>query len=82
MLETIVIIIFVLALLFCAVLGISLIYALLVAYILFAGFALVRRYKAAEVIAMSWSGIKKVKNILLVFMLLGMLTAVWRAAVY
>ena len=64
------------ALLLCAALGISVLYALIFGYILFAGYAFKKHCTAAEVAKMSLQGINTVKNILIVFMLIGMLTAV------
>ena len=80
MLELIVLGAFSAALLLCAALGISVLYALIFGYILFAGYAFKKHYTAAEIAQMSLQGINTVKNILIVFMLIGMLTAVWRAA--
>ena len=80
MLELIVLGAFSAALLLCAALGISVLYALIFGYILFAGYAFKKHYTAAEIAQMSLQGINTVNNILIVFMLIGMLTAVWRAA--
>lgn len=80
MLEVTVLGIFVAALLLSAVFEVSVLYALIFGYFVFAGYALIKHNTAAEVIKMSLNGVKTVKNILIVFMLIGMLTALWRAA--
>jgi len=70
--------IFSLALLICIVSGYSILYALLFGFCLFFVFGLAKKFKAIEIIKMSWKGIKTVKNVLITLILIGMITAVWR----
>ncbi len=53
---------------------------LVLVYILLFLYGLYRKYSFKEMLLMSWQGISKVKNILLTFLLIGMLTAAWRAS--
>lgn len=62
MLELIVLGAFSAALLLCAALGISVLYALIFGYILFAGYAFKKHYTAAEIAQMSLQGINTVKK--------------------
>lgn len=80
MLEIMVLGLFTAALLLSAVFGVSVLYALIFGYFVFAGYALIKHNSLAEVLKMSFNGVKTVKNVLIVFMLIGMLTALWRAA--
>lgn len=69
------------ALLFlCLKFNISIVAALAAGLILFWIYGLCKGYTLREVFKFSIIGVKTVKNILLTFMLIGMLTAVWRAA--
>ena len=43
-------------------------------------YTLNRGYTVRDIFGMSWKGIKTAKNILITFLLIGMLTALWRAA--
>lgn len=64
----------------CVVLGVSLIAALAAGYVLFFVYALTRGLRAGEVLKTSLSGVLKIKNILMTFVLIGMLTGLWRAS--
>ena len=64
----------------CVVLHIPILYALVAGYGIFSSYALLKKYPPRQVLAMSVSGIRTVKNILIVFVLIGMLTAIWRAS--
>lgn len=75
-----ILILFLLALFACILWGFSVIWALLLGYALFAGYALYRRNSPKEVLKVTWEGIRMVKNILLTFILIGMITALWRTA--
>ena len=59
---------------------ISILYALLAGYFIFCVYAFIKKYTVFQIVKMSYIGIYAVKNILLTFLLIGMLTAVWRAA--
>lgn len=80
MLELIVLGAFSAALLLCAALGISVLYALIFGYILLRDMHLKALYGCGDRPNVP-AGNKYRENILIVFMLIGMLTAVWRAAV-
>lgn len=76
--ETMVLLAFALTLTGCVVLGLPLLLALAVGYGIFFGYGLYRKHSAASILKMSFSGIKKVKNILILFVMIGLLTALWR----
>ncbi len=59
--------------------GASILYALAGGYVLFAGLALSQGFSAREVLQMSVEGVRKLADILITFMFIGMLTASWRA---
>lgn len=79
MIETIITAIFAAGLLASVCLGISVIYPLIFGYFLFAGYALKKGHKLKTLAKDTLNGIMTVKNILITFVLIGMLTAVWRA---
>ena len=70
--------IFTAALLLCIVFGYSILYALILGFCLFFIYGLVKKFTPMEISKMSWKGVKTVKNILITFVLIGMITAVWR----
>lgn len=80
MLEALVLLSFILALAVCIFTGWSLLYALAAGYLIFCAYALKKGYSLKEVWQMSLSGVKTVKNILLIFGLIGLITALWRAS--
>ncbi len=63
----------------CVVADISIIYALIFGYILFFIYALKNGFSFLNALKMSLTGIKTVKTILITFVLIGVLTALWRA---
>ena len=71
---------FSLSLIVCLLLKISVIYALIIGYIIFISYGLIKGYNLKILIKKSFEGIMTVKNILLVFILIGMITALWRAS--
>ena len=71
---------FSLSLIVCLLLKISVVYALIIGYIIFISYRLIKGYKLKVLIKKSFEGIMTVKNILLVFILIGMITALWRAS--
>lgn len=75
----IVLCLFCLELLVCVALGWPIVAALLVGLVLFVGWALRQGYGLRAVGGMLWSGIRTAKNVLIVFLLIGVLTALWRA---
>ena len=66
---------FSLSLIVCLLLKISVVYALIIGYIIFISYGLIKGYKLKVLIKKSFEGIMTVKNILLVFILIGMITA-------
>lgn len=74
------ILLFSLSLIFCLLLKYSVIYALIVGYIIFITYGLIKGYDLKVLVKKSFEGVLTVKNILLVFILIGMITALWRAS--
>lgn len=64
----------------CLLLDISILYALGLGLVLFTAYGVRRGYAFKTVLNFALSGIKTVKNILITLLLVGMLTALWRAA--
>ncbi|MCI8870705.1 MAG: sodium:proton antiporter [Lawsonibacter sp.] len=77
--ETAVLGLFVCILLCCVLAGLSVVPALVLGYLLFALYALRKGFSPGEVWNMSFQGIKTTRNILTTFVLIGVLTALWRA---
>lgn len=77
---TLTLLLFVLVLTGCVLLGQPLLLALGLGYVIFFGYALAQGHGPRAVLEMSWSGIRTVKNILILFLMIGMLTALWRLA--
>ena len=80
MLEILVILAFVAVLMACVVLDISIVYALVVGYFIFFFYGVKREFGAKNTFMMSVAGVKTVKNLLITFLLIGVVTALWRAA--
>ena len=74
------ILLFSLSLIFCLLLKYSVIYALIVGYIIFMTYGLIKGHDLKVLMKKSFEGVLTVKNILLVFVLIGMITALWRAS--
>ncbi len=68
------------ALLLCILFDISILYALLFGLLLFLLYSRMRGFSGRELAAMTLEGVMTVKNILITFLLIGVLTALWRAA--
>lgn len=62
----------------CIVTGIQILYALLFGLLCFSIYCLAKGYSARETGSMLWEGISQVRNILIIFVFIGGLTAVWR----
>ena len=58
----------------------SVVYALVIGYIIFIIYGLIKRHNLIVLIKKSFEGVLTVKNILLVFILIGMITALWRVS--
>lgn len=80
MLEIIVILAFIAVLMTCVILDISIVYALTGGYLIFFFYGVKRGFGAKNVFMMSVKGVKTVKNLLITFLLIGVVTALWRAA--
>ncbi len=77
--ELLTILLFCTVLIFCLLLGFPLLYALIAGLAIFCTYAGLRGYTLRQLSDMIISGVKTTKNILIVFLLIGMLTALWRA---
>jgi len=64
----------------CLSLSVPIVWALLAGLALFILTALIQGLPARQILTMCLSGIKKIKNILITFVLIGLLTALWRAS--
>ena len=78
--SIIAILLFSLSLITCLLLKFSVVYALVIGYIIFIIYGLIKRHNLIILIKKSFKGVLTVKNILLVFILIGMITALWRAS--
>ena len=78
--ELFVLALFCVGLLVCVATGWSILYALGVGLVLFLLYGRRKGFGWGELLTTALSGIKTVKNILVAFVLIGMLTALWRAA--
>lgn len=78
--EYIVLSIFCTSLILCLILNFNLIYALCFGLVIFSCYALKKGYALKEVAKMAFTGVKTVKNILFTFILIGIITALWRAS--
>lgn len=77
--ELFVLVSFCVILLGCIFLDISILYALLIGLCLFLGYGRYKKVEWKELIFLSIQGIRTIKNILMTFTLIGILTAMWRA---
>ncbi len=77
--NTLTLIIFIAVLFGCVIAGVPILVALLTGYILFVLYALINGFTVKDVLKMSFDGIRTAKNILITFMLIGIMTALWRA---
>lgn len=78
MVELIVLGAFALSLFVCVGLGVSILYALILGFVLFCGYGVYRGHSLREMLSLALSGIRTVKGILLTFPLIGVITALWR----
>ena len=72
--------IFAAALVACVAAGVSIIYAMLLGLAIFFSYGLIKKKTWKQMLLFSWQGMKTAKNVLLTFLLIGMMTAVWRAS--
>ena len=79
MLESLLLGVFSVALLGCVLTDTSILFALTFGLALFSGYALAKGHTMRDVFAMWWSGIHTILPILVTFVLIGCITAFWRA---
>lgn len=80
MAELVTISLFIAGLLVCIVSGANILYALLFGMVCFVSYALYKKHTIKEIAQMMKEGLSSYKNILIIFIVIGMLTAVWRCA--
>ena len=78
MLEVGVLSLFAISLVLCIGFDISILVALVFGFFLFFGYGLLKKHSVKAMGAMAFSGVKTVKNILITFLLIGIITATWR----
>ncbi len=78
MIEISVLSLFAVALIFCIGYDISILIALVFGFFLFFGYGLFKKHTVREMVTMALSGVKTVRNILVTFVLIGIITATWR----
>lgn len=78
--ELLLLVIFAAILLTCVFTGFSIIYAMFLGLVMFFSYGLVKKKTWKQMLIFSWQGMKMAKNVLLTFLLIGMMTAVWRAS--
>ena len=78
--EIITLLTFVIVLIVFIIMQFPLIYALIIGYGIFCAYALHKKHTLRQILRMSYTGIHTIHNLLIVFILIGMLTALWRAA--
>lgn len=79
MLEIGVLVLFVGALFACVALDVSILIALIFGFFVLFFYGIYKKHSASEMLSLAFSGIKTVRNILINFVLIGIITAVWRA---
>ena len=79
MIEISVISVFAITLVICIGFDISILAALVFGFFLFFGYGLFKKHTVKEMCSLAFSGVKTVKNILITFLLIGIITAIWRA---
>lgn len=79
MLEVAVLVLFVGALFACVALDASILIALVAGFFLLFFYGIYKKHSVREMLTLSFSGIKTVRNILFNFVLISIITAVWRA---
>ncbi len=67
------------ALFVCVALDVSVLVALCIGFCLFFGYGLCKKYSPKQMFSFALTGMKTVKNILITFLLIGVITALWRA---
>ena len=80
MAEALTLIIFCIILAVCFILGVPLTPTLFLGFLVFCTYVLYKKFSVKELWNMVWGGIITVKNVIPVFLLIGLLTAYWRSA--
>ena len=78
MIERSVLVLFAVSLMLCIGYDISILIALVFGFFLFFGYGLFQKHSVRQMAVMAFSGVKTVKNILITFILIGIITATWR----
>ena len=78
--ETLTLILFCTTLLGCILLDVNILIALVIGLAIFLVYGRLKKFSWGELLKMSLSGVRTVRNILIIFMLIGFLTALWRAS--
>ena len=78
--EGLVVGLFAVGLLVCIFLKLPVLYALILGFFLFLFYGLKKGYHIKQILSMSWGTIRTVRKILIILLLIGALTAVWRAS--
>jgi len=78
--ELLVLLAFTIVLMVSIALDLSLVLALAVGYCIFFTYAKLKGNRVKEILSMSISGVKTVKNMLITFIMIGVVTALWRAS--
>lgn len=76
--EILTLVLFCLALLVCVIFDLSVLYALGVGLVVFSAYAKIKKHSFKSILKMIFDGIKTSRNILINFLLIGLLTASWR----
>lgn len=76
--EIVTLALFCLALLVCVIFDVSVLYALGVGLVVFSAYAKIKKHSFKSIFRMIFDGIKTSKNILINFLMIGLLTASWR----
>lgn len=79
MTELIILAIFAVSLFLCIGLNLSILLALLFGFALFFAYGIFRKHSAREMFSFAFSGIRTTRNILITFLLIGIITSLWRA---
>lgn len=77
--KTVTLLLFIFMLFVCITADFPLVLALVAGYILFFVYSLIKGFSVKAVLKMSWNGIKTARNIIITFLLIGIMTALWRA---
>ena len=78
--ELLVLLAFTMVLMICIALDVSLVLALAIGYGIFFSYAKIKGHRVKAIVDMSISGVKTVKNMLITFIMIGVVTALWRAS--